>query len=53
MWPCGFGAAYTQFKNTQARRERRGRRRTRTVLEDVLGPIVVTGTNSITLDAVE
>jgi len=45
-----FGAAYTQFKNT--RREGNAEQAAyQNVLEDVLGPIVVTGTNSITLDA--
>ena len=41
-----FGVAYTQFKN-----ERREGSAEQAAYQDVLGPTVVTGTNSITLDA--
>ena len=41
-----FGVAYTQFKN-----ERREGSAEDAAYQDVLGPTVVTGTNSITLDA--
>ena len=41
-----FGVAYTQFKN-----ERREGNAEEAAYQDVLGPTVVTGTNSITLDA--
>ena len=40
-----FGVAYTQFKN-----ERREGNAEEAAYQDVLGPTVVTGTNSITLD---
>ena len=41
-----FGVAHTQFKN-----ERREGSAEQAAYQDVLGPTVVTGTNSITLDA--